>query len=311
MTQAVASSVQSYPVSPGVAYPLGVTVYPEGVNFSLFSEGATGIELLLFNEHDDPEPFQIIRLDPTLHKTFHLWHVFLEGLQPGMHYAYRVDGPYNPGEGHRFDRNKVLIDLYSKGNNKALWKRGKACIPGDNLDSSIRCVVIDVEDYDWEGDCPINRPMNETIIYEMHVRGFTQSPTSRVRHSGTFAGVIEKIPYLQELGITAVELLPIFEFDDVEVLRTAAGQPLHNYWGYSTMSYFAPHPSYCVNPQAGTHVREFRDMVKALHRAGIEVILDVVFNHTDEGNHQGPVFCFKGFDNCIYYHLVSSDKQYY
>ena len=311
MTLAVAAPVKSFPVSQGVAHPLGATVYPEGVNFSLFSEEATGVELLLFDDHDDPEPCQIIRLNPTLHKTFHFWHVFLEGLQPGMHYAYRVEGPYNPGEGRRFDRNKVLIDLYSKGNNKTLWKRGKACVPGDNLDSSIRCVVVDVEDYDWEGDRPIGRPMNETVIYELHVRGFTQSPSSRVQHPGTFAGVIDKIPYLQELGITAVELLPIFEFDDVEVLRTVAGQTLRNYWGYSTMSYFAPHSSYCVHPQAGTHVREFRDMVKALHRAGIEVILDVVFNHTDEGNHQGPTFCFKGFDNRIYYYLVSGDNQYY
>jgi len=311
MTLAVAAPVKSYPVSQGVAHPLGATVYPEGVNFSLFSEGATGVELLLFDDHDNPEPFQIIRFDPTLHKTFHFWHVFLEGLPPGIHYAYRVEGPDIPGEGHRFDRDKVLIDLYSKGSNKTLWKRGPACVPGDNLDSSIRCVVIDVEDYDWEGDRPIGRPMNETVIYELHVRGFTQSPTAGVQHPGTFAGVIDKIPYLQELGITAVELMPIFEFDDVEVLRTVAGQPLRNYWGYSTMSYFAPHSSYCVHPQAGTHVREFRDMVKALHRAGIEVILDVVFNHTDEGNHQGPIFCFKGFDNRIYYYLVPGDNQYY
>ncbi|MBE9098321.1 glycogen debranching protein GlgX [Vacuolonema iberomarrocanum] len=312
MTQAtLAAPTKVYPLSPGNSYPLGATVQPSGVNFSLFSEAATGVELLLFDSHSDLEPFQVVQLDPTVNKTFHFWHVFVEDLPAGTHYAYRVDGPYSPSEGYRFDRNKVLLDPYSKGNNKTLWNRGDACRLGDNLTSSMRCVVIDIEDYDWEGDRPLSRPMNETIVYEMHVGGFTKSPTSGVKHPGTFAGVIEKIPYLQELGVTAVELLPIFEFDDTEVLRVVDGKPLTNYWGYSTMSYFAPHPSYCVNPETGDHVREFRDMVKALHHAGIEVILDVVFNHTDEGNHQGPVFSFKGLDNRTYYYLSPDDRQYY
>jgi glycogen operon protein len=302
---------KTYTLSLGRSHPLGATVKSGGVNFSLFSESDTGVELLLFDEHDDPEPFQVIQLDPVVNRTFHFWHVFVEGLPAGTHYAYRVDGPDNPSEGHRFDRDKVLIDPYSKGNTKTLWNRGKACVAGDNLDSSMRCVVIDESDYDWEGDRPIGRPINETIIYELHVGGFTRSPNSGVQHPGTFAGIIEKIPYLKSLGITAVELLPIFEFDDVEVLRTVGDQHLHNYWGYSTMSYFAPHSGYCVNPEIGSHVQEFRDMVKALHKEGIEVILDVVFNHTDEGNHQGPVFCFKGIDNRIYYYLVPNKKQYY
>ena len=312
MTQAtLAAPTKVYTLSSGNSYPLGATVQPSGVNFSLFSEAATGVELLLFDSHSDLEPFQVVQLDPTTNKTFHFWHVFVEGLPAGTHYAYRVDGPYNPSAGYRFDRNKVLLDPYSKGNNKTLWNRGDACRPGDNLTSSMRCVVIDIEDYDWEGDRPLSRPMNETIVYEMHVGGFTKSPTSGVKHPGTFSGIIEKIPYLQELGVTAVELLPIFEFDDTEILRVVDGNPLTNYWGYSTMSYFAPHPSYCVNPETGDHVREFRDMVKALHQAGIEVILDVVFNHTDEGNHQGPVFSFKGLDNRTYYYLSSDDRQYY
>jgi len=177
--------------------------------------------------------------------------------------------------------------------------------------SSMRSVVIDTAGYDWEGDRPLNRPMQDTIIYEMHVRGFTQSPTSPVRHPGTFLGIIEKIPYLKDLGVTAVELLPVFDFDETAVLREANGHPLSNYWGYSTIGYFAPQSAFCVSPECGSHLREFREMVKALHRAGIEVILDVVFNHTDEGNQQGPTFSFRGIDNRTHYFLVPWDLQYY
>ncbi|MER2556861.1 MAG: glycogen debranching protein GlgX [Candidatus Competibacter denitrificans] len=297
-------------VEKGVAHPLGATVKADGVNFSVFSEHATGIDLLLFDDHDDIEPFQTISLDPLVNKTFHFWHVFLENAKHGLHYAIRVDGPNEPNVGHRFDRDKVLIEPYSKGNSKTLWKRVNACKPGDNLATSLRSVVIDTSDYDWEGDQPLKRPLNETVIYELHIGGFTRSPSAGVRQPGTFAGVIEKIPYLKELGVTAVELLPVFEFDDTET-REFEGQRLTNYWGYSTMSYFAPHSSYCVNPEIGQHVCEFRDMVKALHKAGIEVILDVVFNHTDEGNHEGPTFSFKGIDNSIYYYLSPLDKRYY
>src|SRR5262245_5447759 len=301
----------TYPVEPGRTHPLGATVDANGVNFALFSEFATSVELLLFNEHDDPQPLQVIRLHPEGHKTFHIWHVYVRGLKAGMHYAFRVDGPRTVQEGHRFDPEKVLIDPYAKGNNKSLRKRGAACRPGSNLCTSMRSVVIDTSNYNWEGDQPLNRPMSELVIYELHVGGFTKSPTSGAKNPGTFAGLIEKIPYLKKLGVTAVELLPVFEFDDTETLRTVNGQPLVNYWGYSTMAFFAPHPGYCVNPAAGQHVREFRDMVKALHRAGISVILDVVFNHTDEGNHQGPTFSFKGIDNKNYYHLVPGSQQYY
>jgi isoamylase len=311
MTLIVDPPKTTYKIEKGHPHPLGAIPDENGVNFSIFSEHATGIELLLFDEHDDPEPIQVIQLDPDVNKTFHFWHVYVSGLQPGMHYAYRVDGSSDRSGGHRFDKNKLLIDPYAKGNNKTLWQRMNACLPGDNLTTSMRSVVIDTSEYDWEGDRPLNRPMSETIIYEMHIGGFTKSPTSSVKHPGTFAGAIEKIPYLKELGVTAVELMPVFEFDDTEILRDVDGKPLKNYWGYSTMGYFAPHTGYCVNPQIGNHVREFRDMVKALHQAGIEVILDVVFNHTDEGNHQGPVFCFKGIDNSIYYYLVAGDKQYY
>jgi glycogen operon protein len=255
------------------------------------------------------EPFQTIRFDPYLNKTFHLWHAFVRGLKPSVHYAYRVDGP--DAAGQRFNKNKVLIDPYSHGNSDSLWDRGSSCTPEDNLRTSMRSVVIDPSSYDWEGDRPLNRPLAESVIYEAHVRGFTQSPTSRARNPGTFAGLIEKIPYLKDLGITAVELLPVFDFDETDVLRVVDGKPLHNFWGYSTIGYFAPQSFYCLEPELGGHLREFRDLVKAMHKAGIEVILDVVFNHTDEGNHQGPLYCFKGIDNRSYYLLVPSAPQYY
>jgi isoamylase len=240
------------PVESGRTHPLGATPDAEGVNFALFSEFATSVELLLFDDHDDTTPAQVIRLDPELHKTFHVWHVYVRGVGHGTHYAYRIDGPRDPAAGHRFDPEKVLIDPYARGNTKTLWRRGDACRGGSNLATSLRSVVIDTKGYDWEGDAPLNRPMSEMIVYELHVGGFTKSPTSGVKSPGTFRGVIEKIPYLKQLGVTAVELLPVFEFDDTEVLRTVDGQPLRNYWGYSTMAFFAPHPGYCETPRRGT-----------------------------------------------------------
>jgi glycogen operon protein len=301
----------SFVAEKGSPHPLGATPGPEGVNFSLFSENATGVELLLFSTHDAPQPFQTITLDPYVNKTFHFWHVFVRGLRACAHYAYRVDGPFNPAAGHRFNKNKVLIDPYARGNTNSVWNRVDACGPDDNVTVSMRSVVIDPAAYDWEGDLSLERPMENLIIYEMHVRGFTQSPSSGVEHPGTFAGIIEKIPYLKDLGVTTVELLPVFDFDETDVLRVVDGRPLPDYWGYSTMGFFAPQSAYCVGPGTGNHLHEFRDMVKALHRAGIGVILDVVFNHTDEGNQLGPTFSFKGIDNRTYYFLVPWDLQYY
>ncbi len=301
-----------YQTNKGKQYPLGARVDTSGVNFSLFSRHATAVELLIFDQHDSIEPIQVIQLDSKLNKTHHFWHIHVEKLKAGMHYAYRVDGPDAPEQGMRFNPNKVLLDPYGFGATESLFVREDACGERDNLATSMRNVIIDIADYDWEGDQPLNRPMNESIIYEMHVGGFTRSETSNVEQPGTYQGVIEKIPYLKSLGVTAVELLPIMHFDGKTPLRdNPEGEPLTNYWGYSTISFFAPHAGYCVSPEDGDHINEFRDMVKALHKAGIEVILDVVFNHTDEGNHQGPTFNFKGIDNPTYYDLKSDQPQYY
>jgi isoamylase len=295
----------------GAPHPLGATVLLDGVNFSLYSGAATGVELLLFDEHDAPQPIQTITLVPSTNKTFHFWHVFVKGLKAGAHYAFRVSGPSTPEAGLRYNRNKVLVDPYARGNTDTVWNRINACNDSDNVATSLRSVIIDPTEYDWEGDVPLNRPIEDTIIYEMHVRGFTKSPSSNVKRAGAFAGLIEKIPYLKTLGVTAVELMPIFDFDETAPLRTVDGKPLMNYWGYSTMGFFAPHSAYCVSPEQGSHLKEFRDAVKALHNAGIEVFLDVVFNHTDEGNELGPTFSFRGFDNQTYYFLVPQHLQYY
>ncbi|MBO3459384.1 glycogen debranching protein GlgX [Aetokthonos hydrillicola Thurmond2011] len=311
-THQVAPTKTIYELESGCPHPLGATPKTDGVNFSIFAEHAQSVELLLFEYDNDPWPTQVIRLNPRTNKTFHYWHVFVRGLKPGAYYAYRVDGPRDlHGSGHRFNKNKVLIDPYAKGNTNTLWQRIDALGSKDNVATSMRSVVIDISDYDWEGDRPINRPMSETIIYEVHVGGFTRSLSSGSKNPGTFSAIIEKIPYLQDLGITAVELLPIFDFDEKNVVREVNGSQLRDYWGYNPHSYFAPEGSYCVFPDAGNQIREFRDMVKALHKAGIEVILDVVFNHTDEGNHEGPIINFKGLMNSIFYHLVPFDKQYY
>jgi glycogen operon protein len=283
-----------------------------GVNFSVFAGDATSVELLLFDSHNDEQPVAEIPLDPGQNRSFHFWHIYVRGLGPGYHYAYRVDGPKDD-PGKRFDREKVLLDPYAKGNTNTLWKPVDACLPGDNLASSMRGVIVDPRSYDWEGDQPLHTPMSDTVVYELNVRGFTRSQSSSVEHPGTFAGIIEKIPYLQELGVTAVELLPVFAFDEREVrgINPIDGSELRNYWGYDPYGHFAPQASYCMSPEEGSQITEFRDMVKALHRAGIEVILDVVFNHTGEGNHMGPTISFKGLGNDAYYMIHPTERQFY
>jgi glycogen operon protein len=301
----------TFAIEPGSAHPAGTTIYPDGVNFSLFSEAATEIALLLFDSATSTQPAQVVRLDPFQNKTFHFWHVFVRGCGPGVYYAFRVDGPFDPAAGHRFNSNKVLIGPFARGIAKTLWNRADAVGPQDNIATSMRCAVVDGSAFDWEGDRPLRRPIEESVIYEMHVGGFTRSPTAGVRHPGTFAGIIEKIPYLQQLGVNAVELLPVCEFDDSDVSLNPDGKPLRNYWGYSTLGFYSPHSGYCVNSDATTHMNEFRDLVKALHKAGIEVILDVVFNHTDEGNELGPTHSFRGIDNHTFYLLDPANRAVY
>ncbi len=300
-----------FETEPGSAHPLGTTMYADGVNFSLFSEAATEVALLLFDGASAIEPAQVVRLDPFQNKTFHFWHVFVRGCRPGIYYAFRVDGPANPAAGHRFNPNKVLIGPYTRGISKSLWKRADAVGPDDNLATSMRCALVDPSNYDWQGDRPLKRPFHESVIYEVHVGGFTRSPSSGVRQPGTFAGMIEKIPYLQALGITAVELLPVCEFDDSDLALNAIGETVRNYWGYATVGFFSPHSGYCVDRDAVSHMNEFRDLVKALHKAGIEVILDVVFNHTDEGNELGPTHSFRGIDNRTFYLLDPNNPAVY
>jgi isoamylase len=292
----------------GRSSPPGATPFANGVNFSLFSRHATGVELLLFDRVDDARPARAIRLDPVANRTYHYWHVFMPDVRPGQIYGYRVEGPFDPAKGLRFDHSKVLLDPYGRGVVVPVnYSREAASIEGDNAATAMKSVVIDPSAYDWEGDAPLKRPSARTIIYEMHVRGFTRHPSSEVAENlrGTYAGLIEKIPYLQRLGISAVELLPVFQFD-----AQACPPGLVNYWGYQPVSFFAPHQAYSSRQDPTGPVDEFRDMVKALHRAGLEVILDVVFNHTAEVNHLGPTLSFRGLDNSTYYILDQDNSRY-
>ncbi|MEM7065642.1 MAG: glycogen debranching protein GlgX [Cyanobacteria bacterium P01_B01_bin.77] len=295
-------------VQAGDSNPLGAILREGGVNFCLYARGATAVELLLFESPDAPQPEIIIRLDPKIHRTFHYWHVFVVGLTEGQIYGYRVEGPFAPEKGLRFNRNKVLLDPYARA--VVGWQnyaRQAAIDSSDNCAQALRAVVSDPLQYDWEDDSHPNTPYAETVIYELHVGGFTQHPNSGLpaEQRGTYAGLIEKIPYLQSLGITAVELMPVQQFDPSDAPATRS-----NYWGYSPVAFFAPHHGYSSRQDALGPINEFRDLVKALHQAGIEVILDVVFNHTAEGDHSGPTLSFRGLSNESYY-ILEDDKHYY
>jgi glycogen operon protein len=315
----------NYILESGEALPMGARLTGRGVNFSLFSRNATGVSLVLFENARPESPRQEFRLDRTKNKTGDMWHCHVPGLEAGALYLYRVDGPYHPERGFRFNFNKHLIDPYAQ----ALTDLGKwdisACMGYDSDDpagdlsfsyqvnhtTQPRCIVIN-DEFDWQGDKPLNYPLRFSVFYETHVRGFTKHPGSAVEHPGTYRGVIEKIPYLKELGITSLEFLPIQEFYEREFPKRnpRTGQTLVNYWGYSTVAFFAPKGSYAFDKSPGGQVREFKEMVRELHRAGIEVILDIVFNHTAEGNEWGPTFSFRGLDNTIYY-ILNENRRYY
>lgn len=292
----------------GKSFPQGATVTGDGANFSVFAKHSTAAQLLLFDDVNAPNPSRVIDLDPRANRTYHYWHVFVPGVTAGQIYAYRIAGPFDPARGLRFDADKVLLDPYGKCVARPAGRsRQAARQPGDNITTALKSVVVDPTTYDWEGDALLGRPFAKTIIYEMHLGGFTRHPSSGVAPAkrGTYAGLIEKIPYLQDLGISAVELLPVFAFDEQDGPRG-----LGNYWGYQPLSFFAPHNGYSSRIDPLGALDEFRDMVKALHRAGIEVILDVVYNHTAEGNEGGPTICFRGLANEDYY-ILEEDKSRY
>jgi glycogen operon protein len=292
----------------GHSYPIGATLVGGGANFSLFSRTASSMELLFFDREDDKRPAHVVCLDPVLSRTYYYWHAFVPGVKPGQIYGFRVDGPSDPASGLRFDRSKLLLDPYGRAvvvpKN---YSRDAAKREGDNTATAMKSVVVDSSAYDWEGDEPLRLPSSRTVIYEAHVRGFTRHASSGVSEKlrGTYAGLIAKIPYLQDLGITAVELLPVFQFDAQDCPPGRV-----NYWGYAPVSFFAPHQQYSSRQDRLGPLDEFRDMVKALHRAGIEVILDVVFNHTAEGDNAGPTQCFRGIDNSTYYILEADRSRY-
>ncbi len=298
----------SAPVAAGKNAPLGASVSDGGVNFSVFSKNATQIDLLLFPDEQAVEPVTVIALDPQRHRTYHYWHAFVPGLGPGQVYAYRAHGPMALQLGLRFDSNKVLLDPYGVAVAVPVaYDRHAAMRAGDTAATAMKSVVAAPSAYDWEGDAPLRRPAAETVIYELHVRGFTRHQNSGIapEQRGTYAGLVEKIPYLERLGVNAVELLPVFQFDPQD-----APEGRVNYWGYQPVSFFAPHHGYASSKGALAVLDEFRDMVKSLHRAGIEVILDVVFNHTSEGGDDGPAFCYRALANDFYY-ILEHDKSRY
>jgi glycogen operon protein len=315
-----------FTVDSGKALPLGATLTEEGVNFAVFSRHAEAVTLILF-ESSAPDSERVeIPLNKRENRTGDIWHCMVRGLAAGLCYLYRVDGPYMPEKGLRFNSHKTLIDPYTKAlTDLGGWDLGKSLgfdprDPGKDLSYSYfddvahqpRCIIIDNDDFDWQGDIPLNYPLRFSVVYETHVKGLTANPNSGVEHPGTYRGLIEKIPFFKDLGITSLELLPIQEFNERELPRTnpRTGGILTNYWGYSTVAFFAPKGSYAADKSPGGQVREFKEMVRELHKAGIEVILDIVFNHTAEGSELGPTFCFRGLDNPIYY-ILNENRRYY
>ena len=313
--------------APGQPIPLGATVTPNGVNFAIFSRHATHVWLMLFDEPTDALPSHEFELDPLTNRTGDIWHIHLTDVQHGQLYLYRMDGPYQPQQGHRYNWHKPLLDPYARaltggfvwdfsqayGYNPHSAKHDLSFSTATNLAGMPKCIIYGDDGFDWQDDRPLNRPLNQTIIYETHVGSLTNHYSAGVAHPGTYLGVAEKIPYFKDLGVTAIELLPIHVFNQWEFTRfnPKTRERLRNYWGYNTLAFFAPHDLYSHRDASrGEQVIAFKEMVRALHQAGLEVILDVVFNHTFEGNHLGPTLSFRGIDNCIYY-LLEDELRYY
>ncbi|HMC75549.1 MAG TPA: glycogen debranching protein GlgX [Vicinamibacterales bacterium] len=300
---------------PGEAFPLGATYDGRGTNFSLFSEVATRVELCLFDAQGKETRVNLPEV------TALCWHAYLPDVGPGQRYGYRVHGPWAPDDGHWCNPNKLLLDPYAKAIDGE-WKWNESMFPYhfenqdnskndlDNAEVMPKSVVVD-DTFDWEGDQAPRTPWHKTIVYETHVKGFTMRNSRVPEHvRGTYGGLANaaSVDYLKKLGVTAVELLPVHQFVQDSLLLERG---LRNYWGYNSIGYFAPHNDYSSSGTNGQQVQEFKGAVKALHRAGIEVILDVVYNHTAEGNHLGPVLSFKGIDNAAYYRLMADNRRYY
>jgi len=293
----------------GVPLPAGAHLKDGGANFVLVSRHATRVWLLLYADPAAAEPAVMIELDPIRNRTGDMWHVWVAGVEAGQAYAFRADGPADPAAGHRFDRHLVLLDPYAQAFAPAWWNDGH-----DAADARwrARSLVVDPH-FDWQGVRPLRHPWSKTVIYEMHVRGFTMHPSSAVAHPGTFSGLVAKIPYLKALGVTSVELMPVAEYNPRELTLSdpGSGRRLRNFWGYSPVGFFAPAAGYAADPRPGAQVAEFKTMVRELHKAGIEVILDVVFNHTAEGDESGPTLHFRGMLNRIFYLLEDGDRRRY
>ena len=288
----------------GPSVPLGTWT---GSILLSFSRHARSIQLVFYREGQD-QPLAVLPLDPAINKTGDVWHIFVRGLPSDILYGYCLDGPFAPRAGHRFDPRTLLLDPYARAVS-GFFSWGAGSEPhGQAIGHPARLGRIISDDFDWDGDIPPSTPMSRTVIYELHVRGYTRHPSSGVCYPGTYLGLCERLPYLKSLGITAVQLMPVLEFDELDQPRRhpGTGELLKNYWGYAPLSFFAPKASYAV--QLGEEVREFKEMVKAFHRAGIEVILDVVYNHTGEGNESGPTLSFRGLDNAIYYMLEKEGR---
>lgn len=318
-------SAHLYVLLPGSPLPLGARPTTEGVNFAIFSRNAESLILSIYQKAEDGTPSLEYRLDPKNNRTGDIWHVFVAGLHPGALYLWKAEGPYIPTRGLRFNQHKSLIDPYAKALSAVPeWNfaAARAFDPespeldlswsgAENAAFMPKCVVV-ADDFDWRGDRPLNYPLRHCVIYETHVRGLSRHASSGVAHPGSFRGVVESIPYLKSLGITSLEFLPVQEFNENELMRQdpmGEGR-LRNYWGYSSLAFFAPKAGYASSHEPGAAVAEFKYMVRELHAAGLEVILDIVFNHTAEGNEQGPTLSFRGLDNSIYY-ILDENRRFY